>query len=157
MSELHLSKSLLTIALKRNYTFISAFPGFFVFGDVKNTFFYDVHSFQFSHFELPKLYSCFLKITNFFSNDTQIQQQDIILNKSSITFDKDDIYFWVGRIINKNGNNLKVISFGIEREQENVFEFNFTENEFNSLLQSLPSIIFSCICLKPIEKYILNN
>ena len=87
------SESCLNLVLRKSDHFISAFPGFFVFGDVKNTFFDDVHSFQFSHFELPKLYSCFLKITNFFSNDTQIQQQDIILNKSSITFDKDDIYF----------------------------------------------------------------
>jgi hypothetical protein len=62
--------SSLTLALKKDYCFVSAFPGFFVFGYIQNSSYNPFKCFQISHFDLPKFYSIILKIVHFIAEKT---------------------------------------------------------------------------------------
>lgn len=145
-----LENSCLTLALKKDFTFISAFPGFLTFGFVAKTHYKKNKYFHFSHFDLSKLYSAILHIVHFIADDTdQIVKTDILTKQIE---DIEVKYFILGNII----ANDKIVKFRLEANLE-IFELSFTVFQLNDFLCLLNDIIMACLCLQAIEKDMICN
>lgn len=151
----YLEESCLTYALKKEYCFISAYPGFILFGKVLSTY-YD-EFLQFNHFELSYLYEVIISIVTFLATNEILEEKNIILKKDkngqSVT------YFWKGiTLTDEEQNSKKHIIFGSENNcGDCTFQIILNLEEFNFLLFCLSDIFISCLCLKPIEKYFFKR
>ena len=141
-----LEESCLTFALKKDFSFISSFPGFFMFGSITKGHYEKNKYFRFSYFDLPKLYSAILKMIQFLADDSETLVKTEVIIKEIDT--KSLTYFIIGKT---NIDQKKVVKFGLERELE-VFELSFSYFELNDFLFSLTDIVITCLCVKPIEK-----
>ena len=146
-----LDKSCLSLALNKDFCFISSFPGFFVFGKVSQNCYEELKYFQFSHFEIPKLYSAIIKIVHFLANKTLEIEQTKFLSK---TIQNCDINYY---IVGNTSVESKVIIFRLEAELFNKsYDILFTREELNNLIQCMDHVIVSCLCLKPMERQLFN-
>lgn len=145
-----LEKSTLTIALKKDFCFISSYPGFFIFGCVDKNHYKKNKFFQFSHFELPQLYSAILKIINFMAGETENIDKTEVLKKQIEDSNVD--YYIVGNI----SADKKIIKFLLEANLQ-TFDFSMTVFELHDFIYCLSDIVLSCLCLNTIEREMINN
>ncbi len=149
LSELHFNLSCHTKVLKAKSVFISAYPGFIVFGRAIQKFYPAQTYFKFSPFELHKLYVAIIKILTFFTEENPKEKQGVILRRSeSIT------YFWIGVVLNVNGRNEKIVSFGIETEC--ILKIQMNLSDLHNFITALKSTIVICLCLSTEESEIIT-
>lgn len=149
MSKFLLSDSCLTIALRRNQLFVSAFPGLIVFGEVSTTYFKQLKYFEFSYYDIFELFRALTQIIQYLvvNSDTLNQDRGIIISKCD-----NEIYFWMGKTIILNQKEVKIITLGIEIESNIVFELTFDCEKLNDLIYGLYTCMLASLCLKKIEK-----
>ena len=145
-----LENSNLTLALKKDSIFISSFPGFLIFVTIVKNHYKKNKFFQFSHFDLPKLYSSILNFIHFFADNRENLQKTNILTKQ--IEDSHIDYFICGQIY----ADEKVVIFRLEANLD-AFELCFKVNELNDFLNTLHSIIISCLCLQPLQNNMIKN
>ena len=145
-----LEKSSLTLALKKDFCFISSFAGFFLFGFVDKNHYEKKKFFQFSHFELPQLYKAVLKMIHFMANESEILEKTEVIQKQIQNC--EITYFICG---NTNANK-KTVKFCLEVNSV-VFDLSLTYFELNDFLYCMTDIVIASLCLKSIEKEMVYN
>ena len=140
-------KSCKTIALKLSNIFISALPGKIVFGEVNAEGFINLKYFIFTHFQLFDFYVALLNIIKFISSHEIKDDKGLILHPN-----EDQVYFWIGKIAIKENIENKLIVIGIEYDSNVVFELQLDSFQLNELIKCFCDSIFSCLCLKSIER-----
>ena len=145
-----LEDSSLTLALKKDFCFISSFPGFLIFGCVSKSHYETSKFFHFSHFDLPKLYSAILKMIHFMADDSNSIDKTEFLSKQ---IENCDVNYYIRGMTNLN---IKTVKFCLEVNSK-VFELPFSYFELNDLLYCMNDIVISCLCLKAIEKEMILN
>ena len=145
-----LQKSSLTLALKKDFCFISSFPGFFLFGIVDKNHYEKNKFFQFSHFELPQLYKAVLKMIHFMADETVIIEKTEVIQKHIQNCDVT--YF----ILGNSDANEKIVKFCLEVNSV-TFELSLTYFELNDFLYCITDIVIASLCLQPIEKEMIQN
>jgi hypothetical protein len=156
--DLLFSKSLQTKALKTISSFISAFPGFIVFGKTSATVYKKGSYFKFSVFEVYKLYLSFFQILNFFTNDDidDCDRKGLILHRENLN--NEEVYFWQGlEVTHSKNNNKKYIKFGIEKSTDTEVrsEIYMTLEDLPNFIKALKSSILICLCLNDIESELI--
>ena len=146
-----IEKSFLTFSLNKDYLFISAYPGFIVFGEVKSNNYATFKYFHLSHNELYVFYENIVKIVCFLGNQSLSEDQNTIFCKTN-----DNLtYLWKGTQEIFGNRVVKIIKLCIEIDSNNIiFEISMCSNQFNHLLTTLNKMITASLCLKPIEKYL---
>jgi hypothetical protein len=139
--ELFFSECCQNFALDAPLTFISSFPGVIVFGKVNKQGFVKGKCFKFGVFEIYKLYISILNILSFFTSN----EKDII--PALIVNNEEENYFWSGKTVVKNNKTLKLVKFGIEREDNISFELCFYLKQFQHFFFCLEKVILSSLCL----------
>ena len=149
-----LEKSFLTFSLNIDYLFISAYPGFIVFGEVKSNSYEAFKYFHISQSELFLFYENIVKIVSFLGNKTISEDQSVFLCKTN----NDVTYCWKGSEVILGNNMVKIIKLCIEIQTNDVlFEISMSCDQFNYFLTTFNSMITPSLCLKPIEKYIFRK
>ena len=148
--KLCLQSSCLTIALKKDFCFISSFPGFLTFGFVTKNHYKRNKFFQFSHFELSKLYSAILKMIHFMADNTDNIEKSEVLTKQ---IDNCNVRYLIVGVSNAKE---KIVKFCLEANLES-FDLPLTYFELNDFLNTLTDIIIGCLCLTSIEKEMIQN
>jgi hypothetical protein len=148
-----LEKSFLTFSLNKDYLFISAYPGFVVFGEVKSNHYETFKYFHLSHNQLLVFYENIVKIVCFLSNETLSEDQNIICKTN------DNLtYLWRGTQEIFDNTIVKIIKLCIEMDSNNIiFEISMSSSQFNHLLSTLSRMIIASLCFKPKEKYIFKR
>jgi hypothetical protein len=147
-----LEKSFLTFSLNKDYLFISAYPGFIVFGEVKSNNYETFKYFHVSHNELFVFYETIVKIICFLGNESLSEDQNTIFCKTNLT------YLWKGTQEIISNNVVKIIKLCIEIDSNNIiFEISMSSNELNHLLTTLNRMIPASLYFKPIENYIFKR
>jgi hypothetical protein len=141
-----LEKSLITLALKKDFCFISAFPGFFIFGFVTKSHYEKNKFFQFSHFDLPKLYTALLKVIHFMSDETDRFEKTEVITKQ--IEDCKVSYYIFGNV----SVNEKEVKFCLQVNLFNLFDLSLNAFQLNDFLSAISDILIACLCLNPIEK-----
>jgi len=152
LGELHFNKSCQTKVLSKLSVFLSAFPGFIVFGQTYTKFYPKGTYFKFSVFEVYKLYIAIIKILTFLIEDEPIICEGLMLER-----DKSNkiVYYWRGIRLLIDGIEEKLVAFGIERKNEERVEIKMTLSELHNFIQCLKSTITICLCLNDIENDII--
>ena len=148
--KLCLQSSCLTIALKKDFCFISSFPGFLTFGFVTRNHYEKNKFFLFSHFELSKLYSAILKMIHFMADNLDNIDKSEVLTKE---IDNCNVRYLIVGIRNAKE---KIVKFCLECNLES-FDLPLTYFELNDFLNTLTDIIIGCLCLTSIEKEMIQN
>ena len=144
-----LEKSSLTLALKKDFCFISSFPGFLIFGCISKSHYEKNKFFLFSHFDLPKLYSAILKMIQFLADDnsTSIDKTEFFTKQ----IEDCNAHYYISGTINSNS---KTVTFCLEVNSQ-VFELSFTYFQLNDFLFCINDIVIASLCLKAFEKEIV--
>ena len=145
-----LETSSLTLSLKKDFCFISSFPGFLIFGSVCKSHYEKNKFFHFSHFDLPKLYAAVLKMIHFMADNAESIEKTEFLTKQ---LENSNISYYISANTNLNTKRVK---FCLEVNSQ-VFELPLTYFELNDFLYCINDIIIACLCLKPIEKELIVN
>ena len=145
-----LQTSCLNLALKKDFCFISSFPGFVIFGFVTRNHYEKNKFFQFSHFELSKLYTAILKMIHFMADSTDSIEKSEVLTKQ---IDNCNVRYLIAGLQNAD---QKIVKFCLEVNSES-FEMPLTYFELNDFLNSLTDVIIACLCLTSIEKEMIEN
>ena len=145
-----LEKSCLTLALKKDFIFISGFPGFFIIGTIEQNHYKKNKFFHFSHFDLPKLYTAILRIIHFIADDKAELLKTEILCKQ---IQDCNVNYFISGILKANE---KRVTFCLETNVD-VFELTLSVHELNHFLSLLNDIVIACLCLKPVEKDLIMN
>ena len=148
--KLCLQTSCLNLALKKDFCFMSSFPGFVIFGYVSKNHYEKNKYFQFSHFELSKLYLAILKMIHFMADNTESIEKSEVLTKE---IDNCNIKY---SIAGSSYGIGKIVKFCLEVHSES-FELSLTYFELNDFLNSITDIIIACLCLTSIEKEMIEN
>ena len=151
MSELHLSKSLLTIALKRNYTFISAFPGKIVFGKTTPCGYKTSQFFEFEVFQIYSLYLAIFDIIESFSNSKNLSNKLLLIKNDKLN------YFFSVKTLTNSIEEYQVAYFAIEEDSEVCFNIIFNNIEFETFLFALVKIVPSALCLNSTEVLLFHS
>jgi hypothetical protein len=141
LSELGFDKSCQTKVLLTNSVFLSAYPGFIVFGKTQRKSYETKNYFKFFPFELYKLYVAIIKILTFFTEEEPQLIQGLILQRSN-----NIVYFWTGITLVTNGKIEKLVSFCIETE-ENISKLQMTLSDLHNFISAMKSTIVICLCL----------
>ena len=150
------SNSCKTLISQKSEIFVSAFPGKIIFGNVDQVGYKKLNYFKFNHFEL---FHFFVALTNIFKflSDTSDTKLNTANKGIILTLNTFEVYYWIVKDVFINNNIQKQIVFGIEKEAKVVFELNLTLKELNELINIIAQTILSCLCLKSIEKQLLEN
>lgn len=145
-----------TLACNKKDIFISAFPGQIIFGEVNQIGYKKCKFFKFYHFEIFHFYIALTNIFKFLcsnsESETTISNKGVILILNPI-----EVYYWIGKDYLVNNQNEKLIVFGIEKNSESVYELKFSLNELNELINIFSQSVLSILCIKSIEKQILES
>jgi hypothetical protein len=152
LSELNFHLSCQTKALKCFSVFLSAYPGFIVFGKTFTNSYNKQNYFKFSVFEIYKLYIAIIQILNYLTEENPTVSKDVILERDQIN---KTIYYWRGVKLLINGQNKKFIFFGIEKEDSERNEIPMTLLEVHNFIKALKSSIIISLCLKNLENDLL--
>ena len=144
---LKIEKSFKTVVLKSNNIFVSSFAGKVVFGEVFNQGYIPLKYFVIFHFQIYNFYLSLLDIIKFISSPELKEEKGLIIQSS-----EEVIYFWKGITVNKQNNDIKLILIGIEYRSGIIYELSFETEGLNDLIKSFVDSIFSCLCLKAIER-----
>ena len=149
--EVRFSNSSKTIALKQDNLFISAFPGYIVFGKVCPVGFCERKYFKFSFYQVFELYAALVSVIKFKVNENAFNDKGLIL------VIKDEVYFWSGSKVVNNGNENKTIKFGIEFKSEIIFELEFdSDDNFNNFINAVTKTLLPCLCLNQLEREVFE-
>jgi hypothetical protein len=151
LSKLSFNKSSFTIVLNVLSVFMSAYPGFIVFGKSDSQSYEEKSYFKFCPFELYKLYIAIIQILKFFTEENPQITKSLILVRNKC--DKI-VYFWNGTTLMINEKEEKFISFGIETE-DRTLKIDMTLLEVHNLINALKSTILISLCLTNSEIEIL--
>ena len=148
------SRSCKTLALKQELMFISAFPGFLVFGEVDQIGYKDKKFFKFAFYQIFELYLALINVIKYFvlSNEVEHHQQGRI-----IKINEKLSYYWLGKLLKINNEDEKTVIFVIELNNEKSFQLLFTSEELNDFVKTLSEMILPCLCLKNLERELLEN
>jgi hypothetical protein len=149
----NLNESYLTLALQVSSIFVSSFPGFIVIGKIQQNHFEKEKYFEFTIFEINKLYLTFVEILAFFTN---ISEQSSNPKLFHVNEKNEENYFWSGHSISKANESLKLIIIGIEKNDTVVFQLKLYMNELQNLFFCLRKVIVSSLCLKINEKKLIE-
>jgi hypothetical protein len=152
LSELPFEKSCLTTVLKKVSVFLSAYPGFIVFGMTLTTSYLEKRYFKFSPFELFKLYIAIIQILKYFTEENPEFTKGLILERNKI---KKIVYFWNSSTLIIDGNEEKVISFCIENEDSILVKINMTLEELHNFIKVLKSTITFSLCLSTFQNEVI--
>ncbi len=152
LCELQFDKSCHTKVLKSSSLFLSAYPGFIVFGKTFTKSYPEKSYFKFSPFELYKLYISIIKILTFFTEENPQITNGIILERAKI--DKI-IYFWSGRTLLIDEEEQKLVTFGIETKNSETLKISMTFSELHNFIKALKSTITISLCLNNIENELI--
>jgi hypothetical protein len=136
-------ESCANLALEIPNTFMSAYPGFIVFGKVKLNAFEQNRFFKFGVFEVYKLYLAIVNILNFMTGQNDDLNKDLIL-----TNENGDNYYWIGTNLMRNNKLCKIVKFGIEKQDTITYELHFTLNNFQNFFFCLKKLLITSLCLK---------
>jgi hypothetical protein len=150
--ELKFNESLFTTVLKSFSVFLSAFPGFIVFGKTFTTSYPQNCYFKFSPFELYKLYIAIIQILNYFIEDTPKITRGIILERNETT---RSVYFWNSTSLIINEKEEKVIFFGIENEDGIILKIKMSLPELHNFINALKSVISLSLCLTTLQNELI--
>ena len=146
-----INNSSLTLALTKDYCFVSAFPGFFVFGHITQHSYEELKFFQISHYNLPNFYAIILKIVHFMAGKVKSIEKTKFLSKK-IKLDDVEYYIYASCV-----DDQKLITFQLQTLLgKNEFEICLTVPEFHNLLNCVESVVMSCLCLKSNEIELVN-
>jgi hypothetical protein len=155
--DLHFSKSIQTKALKVTSVFISAFPGYIVFGKTCDKVYRKGSFFYFSVFEVYKLYLSFFKILSFFTSDTledEDEKKGLILEHDNLSVEES--YYWYGlELTNSKNVTNKYIKFAIERKSSTICQIHMTLNDLQNFVKALKSSVLISLCLNDIENELI--
>jgi hypothetical protein len=151
LTELPFNKSCYTSVLKVFSVFISAYPGFIVFGKTLTKSYKEKSYFKFSPFELYKLYIAIIQILNFFTGENPQIKGGLILERNK---SHKIVYFWDSAIFVIDGKEEKYVSFGIETK-ECVTKIDMTLSELHNFIQALKSTILISLCLTNFENELI--
>jgi hypothetical protein len=146
LSELHFHKSCQTKVLKKISVFLSAYPGFIVFGQTFSKSYLEETYFKFSVFELYKLYIAIINILIYFTEVNPIISKELILQRASKI-----VYYWRGVTLFIDDVEEKFIIFGIEKKHSEKLEIKFSLSELHNFIKALKSTIVISLCLSEIE------
>jgi hypothetical protein len=152
LSELSFKDSCLTAVLKSSSVFISAYPGFLVFGKTFTRSYSEKSYFKFSPFELYKLYISIIQILNFFTEDNPKITKGLILERNK---SYKILYFWTSSILIVNDKEEKFVSFGIETEESFSIKIKMTLYELHNFITALKSTIIISLCLPTFENELM--
>lgn len=127
---MEVKNSRLTLALKKNGFFISAFPGQIILGllHFKGNY-VNEQVFSFPVFTLKNLCSALCAFF-YFVNSNEPTESGVLCQISS-----NETYFWRGlTLVQENGQAKKICSFGIEKDSEVIFKIDFSLEELNNLI-----------------------
>ena len=145
---LNFVESCQTIALPKKDTFISAFPGKIVFGEINHCGFKYNKCFIFFYYEVIDLYLSILQIITFFSTHSEsTEEKGTVITKSF-----ELVYYWIGKTVTIDECEQKVVKIGIQYKDEIAYELILTSTDLNNLILCLPQVIFSSLCLKSVER-----
>jgi hypothetical protein len=150
LCELSFDKSCHTKVLKANSVFLSAYPGFIVFGRTHSKSYPAKSYFKFSPFELYKLYLAIIKVLIFFTEENPQETKGLILERCHKI-----VYFWTGIKVLKDGINEKIVTLGIEK-QDDIIKIPITLSELHNFITALKSTIIICLCLNNLENEIIK-
>lgn len=152
--DFNFSNSCKTLISQNSEIFVSAFPGKIIFGNVNQVGYQKFKYFKFNHFEIFNFFVALTNIFKFLSDSTtrNTGNRGVIL-----TLNNFEVYYWMVKDLFINNSNQKQIVFGIEKQSEVVFELNLTLKELNELINIIAQTILSCLCLKSIEKQLLES
>jgi hypothetical protein len=151
LSELSFEKSCNTKVLKAKSVFLSAYPGYIVFGKTLTTVYEAKNYFKFYVFELYKLYIAIIKILTFLTEENSETLQGLILKRNFNT-----VYYWSGITLNIDGKDEKFVVFNIETEVKTI-KLQMNISELHNLISALKSSIIICLCLSTQESEILSE
>ncbi len=153
LSTLSFKNSSYTTVLKVFSVFMSAYPGYIVFGKTYTQSYQENSYFKFSPFEVYKLYIAIIQILKFFTEEDPQIKQALILERSKCF---KIVYFWDSTILRINEKEEKFISFGIETE-ESISKINMTLVELHNFITALKSTVLISLCLTNFETEVLIN
>jgi hypothetical protein len=139
-TDLSFSDSCEHFALDLPFCFIGSFPGFIVFGETNTAGFKRGKYLKFGVFQLYKLYLNIVKILSFFTNANEENEKGLILSEN-------ENYFWIGKVVHVNNKRMKIVQFGIEKDDNIIFEFGFFLKQFQQFFFGLQNVILSSMCL----------
>ena len=146
-AEIKFSNCCNTKVLKEDKLFISAVPGSIVFGEVCPTGFVKHKYFKFNHYQLFELYLALVSVIKF-----QVSESDSSLKGLILSLNDEELYFWNGSKVTKNGTEIKIVRLGIEFQFVTTFEILFDSEELlNEFIYIISQMIFPCLCLNQIE------
>jgi hypothetical protein len=146
-----IEKSFLTLSLNIDFLFISAFPGFLVFGEVESSSYVAFKYFHLSHSELFVFYENIVQILSFLGNKSLTEDQSTIFCKDNNNL----TYLWKGT---QEISGNKLIKLYIEINSNNiVFEISLSCDQFNHFLTTLKIMAIASLSLKPVEKYVFKK
>jgi hypothetical protein len=152
LKELQFHESCQTKVLKAFSVFISAYPGFIVFGQTFTRYYPEKSYFKFSPFELYKLYIAIIQILTFFTEENPEKTNGIILKRSKTN---KIVYFWSGRRLLIDEEEEKLVTFGIEKENSETLKINMSLSELHNFITALKSTITICLCLNDLDNEII--
>jgi hypothetical protein len=151
LSELHFNKSLQTKVLRKLSVFLSAYPGYIVFGQTYTKFYSQGRYFKFSVFELYKLYTAIIQILTYLTEEKPIITKGLILERDKSA---KIVYYWRGISLVIDNIEEKFFAFGIENKNDQNEEIKMNLLEVHNFIQCLKSTITICLCLNNIESEI---
>jgi hypothetical protein len=150
--KLKFSESCQTLSLKKSEIFMSSFAGKIVIGEPNYLGYLDSQSFQFKHNEFLDLYLSLVKIVQYFACDSNIEDKGLILTPS-----ENIIYFWSGKVVQKNQNTEKVVKLGKEINDNITFEIILNIDQFNEVVYTFSLLMLTCLCLKSTEIEVIED
>ncbi len=97
-------------------------------------------------FEIYKLYLAIVNILNFLTGQNNELNKDLILTNES-----GDNYFWIGSNLVRNNELCIIIKFGIEKQDNIIFEVHFSLKNFQNFFFCFKKLMITSLCLKQIE------
>ena len=129
---------------------MSSFPGKVIFGKCTPNAYKKKQYFEFELFSLCKLYLAIFDIIDHFANEKNLPQKLMLSN-----FEVN--YFFSVKTLMHYDQSVQIAQFGIEENDEIIFDLFLTDTELNSFIYTLVKIIPFSFCFNSIERQIFEK